>query len=114
MLRMAFEYTVSRILRRVASIPRADRIGAALRAGLLECLPLDDVRRVERRVYLAFAARAAVSPELDRVQHGIIEEMRAVCTDAFQQTLSSGESTGVFDPAEAAASTVALVDGLLL
>lgn len=114
MLRMAFEYTVSRILSRVKTIPTAGQVGAVLRAALLECLPLDDTRRVESRVYLAFAARAAVSPVSGRVQHGIIQEMRALCAEAFQQALDRREATRVFDPTQAAASTTALVDGLLL
>ena len=85
-----------------------------LRGALHEFLPLDDLRRRECGVYLAFAARAAVTPRLAEVQHELLGEMRARCATVFQAAKDSGEATSDFDPKAAAAVTTALVDGLLL
>lgn len=89
-------------------------MGSALRRALQECLPLDAIRRRESRVYLAFAARAMVSPDLSEVQRHMLVGLRKQCAAAFRQARERGEAVTDFDPAEAAAATAALVDGLLL
>ena len=114
MLRMAFEYVIGRIIARSTGVERTGTVGSALRRGILESLPLDEDRGVEARVYLAFAARAAVSPELARVQHSFQTEMRGLCAQAFSLAVDQGQAVADFDPDTAAAATAALVDGLLL
>jgi AcrR family transcriptional regulator len=114
MLRMAFEYVTMRIIERVPDFDPDGTAGGALRRGLLEFLPLDPVRSVEARVYLAFAARAAVSADLAEVLHGHLSEMRALCAQAYQRAREMGEAAADLDPDRGAAATVAIVDGLLL
>lgn len=114
MLEMAFRHILQRMSDRAAGTQRTGTVTQVLRRALQEFLPLDDLRRRECRVYLAFAARAAVTPRLAEVQHELLGEMRGRCAQVFQAAKDSGEATGDFDPKAAAAVTTALVDGLLL
>ncbi len=120
MLVMAFEHIAARIMDRTASIASApistpdEKIGSRLNRALLELLPLDEVRRTESRVYLAFAARAAVVPSLAKVQHTFLTELRDQCAAALQAARKAGETRSDVDPDQAAAGIAALVDGLLV
>ncbi|MGA8246728.1 MAG: TetR/AcrR family transcriptional regulator [Nocardioides sp.] len=114
MLEMAFRHILNRMSQRASATPRSGTIAQVLRRALHEFLPLDDLRRRECRVYLAFAARAAVTPRLAEVQHELLGEMRGRCAGVFQTAKETGEATTDFDPKEAAAVTTALVDGMLL
>jgi AcrR family transcriptional regulator len=91
-----------------------EKIGSRLNRALLELLPLDEVRRTESRVYLAFAARAAVVPSLAKVQHTFLTELRDQCAAALQAARKAGETRSDVDPDQAAAGIAALVDGLLV
>ena len=114
MLEMAFRHILDRMSARVGTVTATGPIGATIRLALHEFLPLDDSRLLECRVYLAFAARAAVTPRLAAVQHELLGDMRDRCAAAFQVALDRGEAVTDFDPRAAAAVTTALVDGLLL
>jgi AcrR family transcriptional regulator len=114
MLRMTFEHVITRIFQRAAEVETVEHIGAFLRRGLLEFLPLDEARGVESRVYLAFAARAAVAPNLAAVQHEFMSRSRTSCAQAFRLAGERGQARPGLDAEVAAAATVALVDGLLL
>jgi AcrR family transcriptional regulator len=114
MLEMAFRHILNRMSDRAAATARSGTVTQVLRRALHEFLPLDDLRRRECRVYLAFAARAAVTPSLAEVQHELLGEMRGRCADVFAAAKESGEAIADFDPKEAAAVTTALVDGMLL
>ena len=114
MLQMSFEHVTRRILDRATSIERTGHVGAVLRRGLLEFLPLDEDRGVEARVYLAFAARAAVSPNLAAVQHRLMSESRTLCAQALEVAHERGQARSDLDAEAAAAAIVAMVDGLLL
>lgn len=114
MLAMAFDETNRRILNRVDAIERTGTVGAVLRRALLEFLPLDDVRRREAAVYLAFSARAVVSDSGREVRHQLIADQHRRCADAFRLARDRGEHLADIAPDDAAWSTVALVDGLLM
>lgn len=114
MLRMSFEHVTGRILDRATGIERTGRVGAVLRRGLLEFLPLDEGRGTEARVYLAFAARAAVAPDLAAVQHRLMSESRTLCAEALALARERGQARPDLDPEAGAAAIVAMVDGLLL
>jgi AcrR family transcriptional regulator len=114
MLRMAFEYVIGRIIARVSAIADTGRAGHMLRQGVLEFLPLDQTRCIEARVYLAFVARAAISPPLAQLQHALQAQMRDTCTRAFALASQRGEAVADFDPEVAAMATMAMVDGLML
>ncbi len=123
MLRMAFEYACEQILDRIRQLEKSAagkagkkerEVGPLLRRALLEFLPLDDRRRAEAKVYLAFAARAAVAPDLAEVQQTMMAEMRAMCAAAFRWAVERGQAHDGLVPDRAAAVTTVLVDGLLL
>lgn len=114
MLRMTFEHVTGRILERATGIERAGQVGAVLRRGLLEFLPLDPPRGAEARVYLAFAARAAVTPDLAAVQHRLMSESRTLCAQALALARERGQTRPDLDVEAAAAAIVAMVDGLLV
>jgi AcrR family transcriptional regulator len=114
MLVMTFQHITERILGRVTAIDKTGAAGPALRRALLEFLPLDELRRTEARVYLAFAARAAVSAELADVQGAMLSGIRTQCAEAFRRARRQRETRVDLDPAETAMATTALVDGLLL
>ena len=114
MLEMAFRHVLERMSERAAGTPRTGSVTQLLRRALREFLPLDDLRRRECRTYLAFAARAAVTPSLAGVQHELLGEMRRRCEEVFRAAKEAGEASRDFDPKAAAAVTTALVDGLLL
>ena len=114
MLQMTFEHVIGRILERATGVERVGHVGSVLRLGLLEFLPLDQRRGVEARVYLAFAARAAVTPNLAAVQHRLMSESRALCAEALAVARERGQARPGLDAEAAAAAIVAMVDGLLL
>ena len=114
MLRLAFEHVSERFLARVSAIPRKGSVRSVLRKALLEFLPLDDRRRTEARVYLAFAARAAVSPDLARVQQNLLGGLRRQCCDTFALAQERGQTPPDLDPRRAGTAVAALIDGLLL
>lgn len=114
MLEMAFRHIIDRMVARLDQAPASGPVGSTIRRALQEFLPLDDARRRECRVYLAFAARAAVTPRLAAVQHELLGDMRRRCAAAFALAVERHEAVADFDPVEAAAVTTALVDGVLL
>lgn len=106
----AFTAVVTGIRERVDAVELGDDVRGDLIGALTQLLPLDDRRRDEARVQLAFAARAAVSPTLAHLQREVLGEVRAALTQAFVRA-------GVTDRqrcADAAASVLALVDGLAM
>ena len=69
MLRFACEYMVERTQNRisplVAAIPEPRSARAILEVMFRELLPLDEERRNEIRIWMAFLARAVVQPEME-------------------------------------------------
>lgn len=106
----AFTAVVTGIRERVDAVELGDDVRGDLIGALTQLLPLDDRRRDEARVQLAFAARAAVSPTLANLQREVLGEVRASLTQAFVRA-------GVTDRrrcTDAAAAVLALVDGLAM
>lgn len=114
MLLMAFEHIADRIQVRAINLESEGPVGARMLRGLLECLPVDGMRRTESRVYLAFAARSLASPKLAEVQRGMVHRLRRACTESFQLAQDRGENRIAYDPEEAGMATASLVDGLLM
>jgi AcrR family transcriptional regulator len=79
-----------------------------VRGLLLQVLPLDETRRLENHVALAFLAYAAVKPSIASGLREVAAEMRTFLAD---QLRAAGTAGGV-DPERAAAGLLALVDGL--
>ena len=80
----------------------------AVRALLVELLPLDEQRRMEAHVAVAFGARAAVSPVIaDSLREGM-DQMRAFLADKIRAANGPHRP----DAEHAAVALSALVDGL--
>ncbi|MFI1363357.1 TetR family transcriptional regulator C-terminal domain-containing protein [Streptomyces griseochromogenes] len=112
MLVFAFRQVVERTRARVAGLDARTGPREALSAALRELLPLDEDRLAECRVYVAFAARAATSPELAAVRRETPAAIRA----ELRQTLSvlPAPPRGPRpDPEVEARLLLAVVDGLL-
>ncbi|RFU19102.1 TetR/AcrR family transcriptional regulator [Geodermatophilus marinus] len=107
MMTFALGTVMDRVRRRSqgASTPATPR--ELVRELLLQVLPLDETRRLENHVVLAFLAYAAVKPSLATGLREAAAEMRAFLA---HQVRTAGVD-GV-DPDRAAAGLLALVDGL--
>ncbi|HLU74403.1 MAG TPA: TetR/AcrR family transcriptional regulator [Nonomuraea sp.] len=85
----------------------------ALRAAILELLPLDEHRLGEARIWAAFYARAAVSPEFAAA----LDELNREARDNLRAAFSYAESTGELRPGQdhdaLAQLLVAIMDGLM-
>lgn len=84
----------------------------ALRNGLAECLPLDEARREEWRVWLAFWGRAAADETLAAEQRGWYQRWRGLVRGRILTCQQRGTLPRDLDAAREADALVALVDGL--
>lgn len=103
MLAFAFQHVIDRTRQRIESLIPTGHVLDDVSAVLSELLPLDGPRRDEARVYVAFAARAGVTPELQAIQRALLTEIR----HELEQTLGPHRSTD-------AVLLMALVDGMVL
>jgi AcrR family transcriptional regulator len=83
MLAAAYAEVVARIRIRLQGVLLGPDMRQNLSAVLAELLPLDERRVAESRVHLAFAARAATTPELAQTQRALLAELHTAVTDAF-------------------------------
>lgn len=110
LLVFAMRLVISRIEERIAGVERPADAREAAAVVLAELLPLDDERREENEVWLAFTAQALVRPELRALREEAYGALWEGCVGWVRQLL----------PADAAASDVeleahrlfALLDGL--
>ncbi|MGH8933292.1 MAG: TetR/AcrR family transcriptional regulator [Egibacteraceae bacterium] len=114
LLRFAFEYTAEQVRERVDRLDHRGTVGQVLRRFLAQLLPLDQQRDVEARIYLAFAARAAVVPYLAEVQRNTYAGVRTALKEAIAYAITIGETPTSVDPEVEAEVLIAVVDGLLL
>jgi hypothetical protein len=75
----AMDLVVERIEQRLDALPPDDDVRAAAERFLTELLPLDDDRREENAVWLAFTARAMVDPALRECGDKGYDALRAGC-----------------------------------
>jgi AcrR family transcriptional regulator len=114
MLVMAFEAVAERIQRRVEAGDRAGTVGDQMFRGLLELLPIDELRTREARICLAFTARSLASPALAEVRYRLVSGLRWQCAEAYRMASALGEILTEDDPDALAAMTAAYIDGLLM
>ncbi len=111
MLRFALqtvsEHVEARLGQRITEIEHGSP-REAVRALLVELLPLDEKRRLEAHVAVAFGARAAVSPGIAESLREGIDQMRAFLADRIR----AANGPRRLDPEHAAVALSALVDGL--
>jgi AcrR family transcriptional regulator len=111
LLAFAMRLVVERIEGRIAALDRPTDPRQAVEEVLHELLPLDDERRAENEVWLAFTARALIDPEL-RAQHSEVHDaLHQAGASALEALAAAGRSN-----ASATALQVerlhALLDGL--
>jgi AcrR family transcriptional regulator len=108
----AFRTVIDRIESRLAGLaPEPDPRRRAQRT-LAELLPLDDERRAENEVWLAFTARAMVDPALGALRDEGYEALRAGCQAIVADLSAAGLApTNVRVEAE---RLHALLDGLAI
>jgi AcrR family transcriptional regulator len=112
LLAFAMRLVVERVEDRVAALDSAPTPHRAVEQVLHELLPLDDERRAENEVWLAFTARALIDPQL-RAQHNEVHDaLHRACVSAL-------EALAVHAPPHASPATAlqaerlhALIDGL--
>ncbi|GAB2586968.1 TetR family transcriptional regulator [Paractinoplanes abujensis] len=119
MLLHAFTHVRERTERRVlADAERADQAGARIEQILLgaltELLPLDDRRRRECRVELAFTGRAVDNPRVAEALGRGNAHLRATLARAIRNGKECGEVPASTDEQAEAARTLAVLDGLKL
>jgi AcrR family transcriptional regulator len=107
MLSFAFARVLQRTLQRVRAVTPEQDVRRRLSRLLRELLPLDEARRSEAAVALAFSSRAATSPALAEVQAETQRQIRGALSDIFRLTASQ-------DPETDAILVLAVVDGLTL
>src|SRR5262249_54782458 len=110
LLDFAIELAAERIRQRVGALELADDPRRAVEQLLSELLPLDDERRAENEVWLAFTARALIDPQL-RVRSAEIDDaLRAASLRAVEMLgLPAGRERAL-----EAERLHALLDGLAL
>ena len=85
-----------------------------LRLAALELLPLDDNRREEALVHLAFLAQAAVTPELADASEGAAQRLQEPLAARISHLVQAGELPARLDAEDEAARLRVLLDGLRL
>jgi AcrR family transcriptional regulator len=83
-----------------------------LRIAAAELLPLDDDRREEALVHLAFLAQAAVVPELSDASEGAAQRLQEPLAARIGHLVRTGELPASVDAEREAAKLRVLLDGL--
>lgn len=112
MLLFAFEHISEQFAVRVAATPQQGTTRQRLSRTLAELLPLDEERAAEVRIWLAFCAQAAVTPQLAAVQAGYLAEMRTHLAAAIRFAQEIGEASQGLDPENEGIMLAAFIDGL--
>lgn len=79
---------------------------------LIQILPLDESRRLEGHVILAFLAYAAVKPSIATGLRESVNQMRGYIAEQIRLTQAANHTSLRIDPVHAATALLALVDGL--
>lgn len=121
MLHFAMELLAERFTQRLVAMPRTGPVPEWSRSILLELLPLNDERRREFRVWLAFTTHAHTDPALTALKQRFAAQLRQL----YQRLLRARETASShngdtphpeLDPAEDADAAIlqAVIDGLAL
>ncbi|GGR89103.1 hypothetical protein GCM10010252_30000 [Streptomyces aureoverticillatus] len=118
MLLFTYHHVLERIEQRETDlVARSETVGTRIEHivldALRESLPLDDERRQEWRVALAFTGRAADDPRLAEVKVAALRRRRARIAEAVTNAKECGEVPEATDADTAAARIAAYADGLI-
>ena len=114
LLTFAMQMVVERIEARVSALEPPADARRAVEQRLHELLPLDKERRAENEVWLAFAARSLVDPQLRARHVEVDEELRKACLRALEELDSGGRLRTGLDLELEAERLHGLLDGLAL
>jgi len=81
---------------------------------LHQLVPLDDERRAESEVWLAFTGRALVDPQQRAIHEQIHDQLNRACTVAIETLVAAGLTAEGLDVTLEASRLHALLDGLAL
>ena len=112
LLAFAMRLVVERIEGRIAAIDQATDPREAVEQVLHELLPLDDERRAENEVWLAFTARALIDPALRDQHNDVHAALHQACASSLQTLAAAGNDNAGQAPALEAERLHALIDGL--
>jgi AcrR family transcriptional regulator len=112
LLAFALELVAERINRRVEALELSGDPRHDAELTLQQLLPLDDERRAENEVWLAFTGRALADPTLRELHHHAHDELRAGCRRALELLVGGGRARARLDLALEAERLHALIDGL--
>jgi AcrR family transcriptional regulator len=114
LLCFAMQLVGDRARARIAALePVADARRAAEQL-LHQLVPLDDERRAEAEVWLAFTGRALVDPRQRTIHQEIHDQLNGACTTAINLLVEAGLTAEGLDVALEASRLHALLDGLAL
>ncbi len=85
---------------------------AALRAGIVEALPLDTERLLEARIEFSFLGRALNAPKLRKVHQDELAHFRRRLTSLVRAARAAGEIVTPRPDDDVAAEVLVLIDGL--
>jgi AcrR family transcriptional regulator len=112
LLAFAMRLVVEQIEDRIATLDQPTEPREAVEQVLHELLPLDDERRAENEVWLAFTARALIDPEL-RAQHSEVHDaLHQACVSALETLAAAGRANADPDMVLQVERLHALLDGL--
>lgn len=111
MFRFALELTGEYLGQRWETVDQDGNLLDVLHRLVVEALPLDDQRRAEVIVVLAFTARAAVQPEWAKHVRESYEVMQEVTADYLRAAQDAGHIRDDVDAGQLADVVLGLVDG---
>jgi AcrR family transcriptional regulator len=106
--RLLEERVIRRLRERTSGLPPRE----AVRAALCQVLPLDEERRVEGRIWFAYANRSLVDGRIAEEHQIVFDGVRELCVGAIQEMAEIGHLAPGADPDLEASRLHALVDGL--
>ncbi|GIG87569.1 TetR/AcrR family transcriptional regulator [Plantactinospora endophytica] len=115
MMTFALDMVMSNAQERITAEAGAGQpLGPAelIRTLMIQILPLDETRRLEGHVSLAFLAYAAVKPAIGDGLRDSSGQMRAFLADQIRAVQATSDNAPRTDPLHAATALLALVDGL--
>jgi AcrR family transcriptional regulator len=114
LLCFAMQLVGERARARVRAIEPADDPRETAERLLRELVPLDEERRAEAEVWLAFTGHALVDPDQRAIHQRIHDELNGACTTAITLLADAGLVPGDLDVALEAARLHAILDGLAI
>lgn len=112
LVRAGFDHAGRLFLATLAAVRAEEPSVERLRAIVTLWLPLDTAREKRARVWLAYSAAAAVSPELAAEAAGLDAELRDWFAAQLRGLVLTGTVRATIDPGATAARLLALIDGV--